>query len=95
MSSISSFDSPQSAQPVRILIADQNCMASQLLAERLDRDSRFEAIGVAFAAGTADILKAVSAEKPDVLVISGDFDGAPKKGLQVARALSTKSNLKE
>jgi DNA-binding NarL/FixJ family response regulator len=92
MSSISSFDSPQSAQPVRILIADQNCMASQLLAERLDRDSRFEAIGVESAVGTADILNAVSAEKPNVVVISGDFDGAPKKGLQVARALSARGS---
>ena len=51
MSSISSSNSFRPAQPVRILIADRNCMASQLLAERLDRDSRFEAVGVAFAAG--------------------------------------------
>jgi two-component system nitrate/nitrite response regulator NarL len=89
MSSISVSNSPQPAQPVRILIADRNCMASQLLAERLDRDSRFEAAGVAFAAGTTDILNVVSARKPDVAVISADFDGGAKKGLQVARALST------
>jgi hypothetical protein len=72
MSSISSSNSFRPAQPVRILIADRNCMASQLLAERLDRDSRFEAVGVAFAAGTTNILNAISARKPDVAVVFAD-----------------------
>jgi two-component system, NarL family, nitrate/nitrite response regulator NarL len=89
MSSISSSNSSRPVQPVRMLIADRNCMASELLAERLDRDARFEAVGVAFAAGTTNILNAISARKPDVAVISADFDGAPRKGLQVARAIST------
>jgi DNA-binding NarL/FixJ family response regulator len=62
-------------------------MGSQLLAESLDRDSRFEAVAVTTAAST-DILSAVSARKPDVAVISADFDGGAKRGLQVARALN-------
>ena len=70
-------------EPIRILIADRNRMGSQLLAESLDRDSRFEAVGVA---ATTDILSAVSARKPDVAVISADFDGGPRRGLQVARS---------
>jgi two-component system, NarL family, nitrate/nitrite response regulator NarL len=63
-------------------------MGNQLLAESLDRDSRFETVGVATGAGTSDILSMVSARKPSVAVISADFDGATNKGLQVARSLS-------
>jgi two-component system nitrate/nitrite response regulator NarL len=88
MSSISLSYGSQPAQPIRILIADRNCMGSQLLAERLDREARFEAVGVAFAATTTDILNAVIARKTDVAVISADFDGGAKKGLQIARVLS-------
>jgi two-component system nitrate/nitrite response regulator NarL len=88
MSSISLSESSQLSQPIRILIADRNSMGSQLLAESLDRDPRFEAVGVNFAAPT-DILNAIGARKPDVVVISADFDGRAKSGLQVARALSS------
>jgi two-component system, NarL family, nitrate/nitrite response regulator NarL len=87
MSSIVSPNCSPPAQPIRILIADRNFMGSQLLAESLDRDSRFEAVAVSTAALT-DILSAVSARKPDVAVISADFDGGAKRGLQVARALN-------
>jgi DNA-binding NarL/FixJ family response regulator len=88
MSSISLSNRSQPAQPIRILIADRNCMGSQLLAESLDRDARFEAVAVAATAATTDILSAVSARKPDVAVISADFDGGAKKGLQAARAVN-------
>jgi DNA-binding NarL/FixJ family response regulator len=54
----------------------------------LDRASRFKAVGVAVTTAPTDILSAVSARKPDVAVISADFDGGPKKGLQVARAIN-------
>jgi two-component system, NarL family, nitrate/nitrite response regulator NarL len=91
MSSISSSNCSQPAPPIRILIADRNCMGSQLLAESLDRDSRFEAVAVAAAASTTEILSAVRAQKPDVAVISADFDGGTKKGLQFARALHAHS----
>src|ERR1700733_15104101 len=92
MSSVFSSDGAQPAKPIRILIADRNCMGSQLLAESLDRDSRFEAVSVAATAATADILSSASACKPDVAVISADFDGAPKRGLQIARALHAHSS---
>jgi len=78
----------QPTPPIRILIADRNCMASQLLAESLNRDSRFGVVAVAAAAATTDILSAVCARKPDVAVISADFDGGTKKGLQVARTVN-------
>lgn len=79
---------PQPEQPIRILIADRNCMGNQLLAESLDRDSRFETVGVATATATTDILSMVSAREPSVAVISADFGGGTNKGLQVARALN-------
>jgi len=88
MSSISLSNRSQPAPPIRILIADRNCMGSQLLAESLDRDSRFEAVAVSATAATTDILSAVSARKPDVAVISADFDGGAKKGLRAARAVN-------
>src|SRR5450759_4489944 len=88
MSSVLSSNCSQPAQPIRILIADRNWMGSQLLAESLDRDSRFEVVAVAATGATTDILSAVSARNPDVAVISADFDGGAKKGLQVARAVN-------
>jgi two-component system, NarL family, nitrate/nitrite response regulator NarL len=88
MSSISLSNRSERAQPIRILIADRNRMASELLAESLDRDSRFEAVGVGGESATTDVLSAVSARKPDVVVISADFDCGAKKGLQAARAVN-------
>jgi two-component system, NarL family, nitrate/nitrite response regulator NarL len=87
MSSMVSSNCSQPEQPITILIVDRNCMTSQLLAESLDRDARFEAVSVVGTAATKEILSAAGARKPNVAVISSDFDGAPKKGLQVARAL--------
>jgi len=86
MSSISLSESFQLSQPIRILIADRNSMGSQLLAESLDRDPRFEAVAIT---APTDILNAIGARKPDVAVISADFDGRAKSGLQVARTLSS------
>lgn len=79
----------QSTQPIRILVADRNCMGSQLLAESLDRDCRFEAVAVTAIAGSTDVLSQFSSRKPHIAVISADFDGGAKRGLQVARALNS------
>jgi DNA-binding NarL/FixJ family response regulator len=89
MSSIVSHTCSQPQQPIRILVADRNCMGSQLLAESLDRDLRFEAVALTATAASTDILSAVNARKPHVVVLSADFDSGPKKGLQVARALNS------
>jgi hypothetical protein len=59
-------------------------MGSQLLAESLDRDSRFEAVAFTATAATTDILSEVKARKPTVALISADFESGTKKGLQVA-----------
>jgi two-component system, NarL family, nitrate/nitrite response regulator NarL len=75
---------PKQAQPIRILVADRNRMASQLLAESLGRDPSFEILGVA---GAADIFP-IAAREPDVSLISMEFDACPKKGLAIARGLN-------
>jgi DNA-binding NarL/FixJ family response regulator len=87
MSSIYSTTCSPPPQPIRILVADRNCMGSQLLAESLDRDSRFEAVALTPTPATTDIISAVNARKANVALISADFDGGAKRGLQVARAL--------
>ncbi len=76
------------AQAIRVLIADRNRMGNQLLAESLGRDPRFEIVSTA---APADILSTVTKLQPHLAVISADFDGAPKKGLQVARTLKSRN----
>jgi hypothetical protein len=66
---------PQPAQRIRILVADRDRMGSQLLAESLGRDSRFEILGVAAA---ADIFP-IAAREPDVSLISMEFDAGAKR----------------
>lgn len=62
-------------------------MGSQLLAESLGRNPRFEITGVAAA---EDILSLAGSRKADVAVISLDSDSARKKGLQVTRTLNAR-----
>ena len=77
-------DAPQLAHRIRILVADRDRMGSQLLAESLARDPRFEIIGVAVA---GDIFP-IAARDFDVSLISMEFNAGSKKGLQVARVLN-------
>ena len=70
--------------PVRVLIADRNLMSSQLLVESLERDSRFKVVAISEPAG---ILSAATIRKPDVAVISAEFNRAARKGMEIARAL--------
>ena len=72
-------------QPIRILIADRNRMGSQLLAESLQRDARFEVVAVA---GPSDLLSVAAVRNPDVALISAEFDAVARKGMQIARALN-------
>jgi two-component system nitrate/nitrite response regulator NarL len=80
--------SPHNSTPkeaIRVLIADRNRMSNQLLAESLGRDPHFKIVALAT---PMDILSIVGTLQPNVALISADFDGAPKKGLQLARTLS-------
>jgi two-component system, NarL family, nitrate/nitrite response regulator NarL len=83
-----SSSSATPAQAIRVLIADRNYMSNQLLAESLGRDPRFEIVA---AAAPAEILSLVTHLHPDSALISSDFDGAAKKGLQIARTLRNRT----
>jgi len=85
---LQSSPSSITTQATRILIADRNRMGNQLLAESLGRDPRFEIVA---AAAHPDILSTVTNLQPDLALISADFDGAAKKGLQVARTLKNRN----
>jgi two-component system nitrate/nitrite response regulator NarL len=85
------LQSPPSSTPtqgLRILIADRNRMGNQLLAESLGRDPRFKIVA---AATPSEVLSVVTNLQPDLVLISADFDGAAKKGLQVARTLKSRN----
>ena len=75
-------------QSIRILIADRNRMGNQLLAESLGRDPRFKIVA---AVTPAEVLSVVTNLQPDLALVSADFDGAAKKGLQVARTLKSRN----
>jgi len=77
-------EGPRLGQRISLLVADRDRMGSQLLAEALGRDPRFEIVAVAIA---SDILP-IAARQPDVLLISMESDAGARKGLQVARALN-------
>jgi DNA-binding NarL/FixJ family response regulator len=60
-------------------------MNSQLLASALDRDKRFQVLDAASEA--RGIIAAVAKEKPQVVVISAEIEGNPRKGYEVAREI--------
>src|SRR5262249_8292844 len=78
----------RSSQPLpkmRVLVADSNLIHSQLLAEALGRDQRFEAVG--YAAGSADIQEAVRTHSPDVLLMSANLRDKSTGGLELLAKL--------
>jgi DNA-binding NarL/FixJ family response regulator len=62
--------------------------SQQLLSESLGRDPHFE---IVTAATPGEILPVVTNLQPDLVLISADFEGAAKKGLQVARNLKSRN----
>jgi two-component system, NarL family, nitrate/nitrite response regulator NarL len=72
-------------QQIRVLIAERDRMASQLLAESLEHNSRFQVVA---APAASELLSVVTIRKPDVAVISANLASAEKMGLQIARALT-------
>src|SRR5207244_12578537 len=74
------------APQIRLLVAERSRMASKLLAESLERDSRFQVVAVAPA---AELFSVATNRKPDVAVISADLVSTARNGLQIARALTT------
>lgn len=82
-----SSPSLESKHGIRLLVADRSHMGSQLLAESLARDPRFEIVAVATA---EDVLSIVTTRQPQVALISADLDAEAKKGLRVARNLHSR-----
>jgi two-component system, NarL family, nitrate/nitrite response regulator NarL len=82
-----SSPSLDSKHGIRLLVADHSRMGSQLLAESLARDPRFEIVAVA---SSADVLSIVTTRQPQVALISADLDAEAKKGLRVARNLHSR-----
>jgi hypothetical protein len=66
-------------QGIRLLVADRNHMGSQLLAESLARDPRFEIVAIASA---ADVFSIVTTRRSHVALISADLDLRQKRGFK-------------
>jgi two-component system nitrate/nitrite response regulator NarL len=82
-----SSPSLEATEGIRILVADRNQMSSQLLAESIARDPRFQIVAVATA---ADVFSIVTTRQPHVALISADLDSEAKNGLQIARNLHSR-----
>lgn len=72
---------------VLVVIAERDRMSGQVLAESLERDSRFRVVAIP---SNEELVAVAKLRKPDVAVISADFISGAKKGLQLARALSVR-----
>jgi two-component system, NarL family, nitrate/nitrite response regulator NarL len=73
---------------IPIFIADRNVMSTQLLAESLARDSRFEVTPVAPA---PKLLSLVRPKQRGVAVISAELDSGSGKGMQLARSVRSRT----
>jgi two-component system, NarL family, nitrate/nitrite response regulator NarL len=77
---------PSNAIP--IIVADRNVMSSQLLAESLRQDARFQ---VAVLSPATKILSFQAPSKPGVAVISAELDSGSGKGMHLARSLRART----
>jgi two-component system, NarL family, nitrate/nitrite response regulator NarL len=73
--------------PIRVVIVERDLMSSQLLAESLERDSRFQVVGVP---STDELVSVATVRQPDVAVIYADLVPGAKKGLHVTRVLNVR-----
>jgi DNA-binding NarL/FixJ family response regulator len=79
------ISSPDSATPIRVLVADRTRMNSQLLAHTLARDPAFHVTETE--PNETAILAAVGTENPDVILLSSTLETNCTHGSQVARRL--------
>lgn len=70
---------------IRVIIADNNPMGAQLLADALRRSHRFGTILTANRA--SDFLATVAGQAPDVALISADFEDDAIRGFKLAQEL--------
>jgi len=76
---------PEISDVIRVLAADSNPMASQLLASALDRDEQLEVLEPV--SDPAGIVATVVKEKPSVVMVSAEMAGDPRRGFQVVREI--------
>src|SRR5579863_5937883 len=74
-----------SEKTIRVLIADNTRMHTQLLADALRRDRQLEVMGSE--SHTRDLVEVVTAHKVDVVVLASHLDEEPGRGLEVLREL--------
>lgn len=70
---------------IRVLVADNTRMHTQLLADALRRDRRLEVLGSA--SHSRDLVDAVTTHKIAVVVLASNLDEEPERGLEVLREL--------
>ncbi len=70
---------------IRVLVADNTRIHTQLLADALRRDPMLEIAGTA--SHSRDLVGAVSSQQIDVAVISSNLDEEPLRGIEVLREL--------
>ena len=75
----------ENTQQIRVLIAERDRMACQLLAESLERDPRYQVVAMP---PVNELLSVASLRKPDVAVISFHLGTNSGKGLQIVRTLN-------
>jgi two-component system nitrate/nitrite response regulator NarL len=78
---------PVSPTQARVVVADRTAMNSQMLAEALVKDGRFEICGTVCT--SSSILSAVNDTLPDVVVVSAQLEDGDSKGFEVTRELRT------
>src|SRR5262245_21301039 len=77
------------AQTIRVLIADDTLVHTQLLADVLRRDHLLE---VSIAANASDVVQAFSRQSIDVAVISANLDDERLRGCVVLRQLRARDS---
>ena len=70
---------------IRVLVADNSCMHTRLLADALKRDPVLEVI--AFESDPTGLVAAAVAEDVDVVVLSSNLDEQPARGFEVLNEL--------
>lgn len=72
-------------ETIRVLVADDTRIHTQLLAEALRRDSRLEVVSPPVR--SRDFVETVKLHKIDVLVLSSNLDEEPMRGFELLRQL--------
>ena len=73
------------SEMIRVLVADDTRIHTQLLADALRRDRQLDVISTP--AGSRDFVEAVKLHRVDVVVLSSHLDEEPLRGFEVLRQL--------